>query len=82
MVGDGTQVQLVDYERRIKDLEDDVKALTPLIYGTITSVRQIEKSVERMEKNSDRIKNYFLAAAISGVVGIVFIALQNSLLGG
>ncbi len=43
---------------------------------------EIEKYVEKMEKNSDKIKGYFLAAAISGVVGIVFIALQNSIFGG
>lgn len=35
-----------------------------------------------MEQNSDKITGYFLAAAISGVVGVLFIALQNSLFGG
>lgn len=35
-----------------------------------------------MEKNSDKIKCYSLAVAISGFVGIVFIALQNSIFGG
>lgn len=71
-----------DHERRIKELETDMKTIKPIIYNTSNSVKQIEKSVEKMEKNSDKIRGYFLAAAISGVVGIVFIALQNSIFGG
>ncbi|MFP7201096.1 hypothetical protein SFC08_08975 [Lysinibacillus halotolerans] len=71
-----------DHERRIVELERDMKTIKPIVYDTSNSVRQIEKSVEKMEQNSDKIKGYFLAAAISGVVGIVFIALQNSIFGG
>lgn len=75
-------VSIADHERRIDELEKDMKAVKPIVYDTASSVKQIEKSVEKMEKNSDKIKGYFLAAAISGVVGIVFIALQNSIFGG
>lgn len=75
-------VSIADHERRIIELEKDMNAVKPIVYDTASSVKQIEKYVEKMEKNSDKIKGYFLAAAISGVVGIVFIALQNSIFGG
>ncbi|MDM5233437.1 hypothetical protein [Lysinibacillus pakistanensis] len=75
-------VTMADHERRLQELEKDVSTIKPIVYNTASSVKQIEKSVEKMEKNSDKIKGYFLAAAISGVIGIVFIALQNSILGG
>ncbi|WP_313891104.1 hypothetical protein [Psychrobacillus sp.] len=79
-------VKLTDHERRISDLENDVKTIKPIVYETSNSVKSIEKSVEKMEKNSDKIKGYFLAAAITasvgGVIGIVFIALQISFFGG
>lgn len=71
-----------DHARRISELENDMKTVKPIVYDTASSVKQIEKSVGKMEQNSDKIKGYFLAAAISGVIGIVFIALQNSILGG
>lgn len=71
-----------DHERRIIELENDMKTIKPIVYDTSTSVKQIEKSVEKMEQNSDKIKHYFLAAAISGIVGIVFLALQNTVFGG
>lgn len=75
-------VSIADHERRIIELENDMKTVKPIVYDTASSVKQIEKSVGKMEQNSDKIKGYFLAAAISGVVGIVFIALQNSIFGG
>ncbi|KOS68384.1 hypothetical protein AEA09_07320 [Lysinibacillus contaminans] len=75
-------VTAVDHERRLSELEKDVNTIKPIVYNTASSVKQIEKSVGKMEQNSDKIKGYFLAAAISGVVGIVFIALQNSIFGG
>lgn len=71
-----------DNQRRIEELEKDMKTMKPIVYETASSVKQIEKSVEKMEKNSDKIKGYFLAAAISGGVGIVFIVIQNSTFGG
>ena len=67
-----------DVERRLQHLEGDMKSIKPIVYSTEASVKQIEKSVERMELNSEKIKGYFLAAAISGVVGIAFVAIQNS----
>lgn len=75
-------VSIADHERRIVELEKDMNAVKPIVYDTASSVKQIEKSVEKMEQNSDKIKGYFLAAAISGVVGVLFIALQNSIFGG
>lgn len=75
-------VSITDHERRIVELENDMKNIKPIVYNTSNSVKQIEKSVEKMEKNSDKIKGYFLAAAKSRLVGIVFIALQNSIFGG
>lgn len=75
-------VTVADHERRLKELEKDVSTIKPIVYNTASSVKQIEKSVEKMEQNSDKIKGYFLAAAISGVIGIVVIALQNSIFGG
>lgn len=72
-------VQMLDHRRRIEELESDVKTLKPIVYDTATSVKSIAKSVDKMEVNSDKIKGYFLAAAISGVVGIVFIAIQSSI---
>lgn len=75
-------VSITDHERRIVELENDMKNIKPIVYDTSNSVKQIVKSVEKMEKNSDKIKGYFLAAAISGLVGIAFIALQNSIFGG
>lgn len=75
-------VTVADHERRLQELEKDVSTIKPIVYDTASSVKQIEKSVEKMEQNSDKIKGYFLAAAISGLVGVVFIALQNSIFGG
>lgn len=75
-------VTVADHERRLQELEKDVSTIKPIVYNTASSVKQIEKSVEKMEQNSDKIKVYFLAAAISGVVGVLFIALQNSIFGG
>ena len=63
-----------DVERRVESLESDMKRIKPIVY----SVKQIEKSVERMEVNSEKIKGYFLSAVITGIVGIVYVALQNS----
>ena len=63
-----------DVERRVESLELDMKTIKPIVY----SVKQIEKSVERMEVNSEKIKGYFLSAVITGIVGIVYVALQNS----
>lgn len=75
-------VAIKDHERRLMELEKDVNTIKPIVYNTASSVKQIEKSVEKMEQNSDKIKGYFLAAAISGVVGVVFLALQNTIFGG
>ena len=63
-----------DVERRVESLESDMKRIKPIVY----SVKQIEKSVERMEVNSEKIKGYFLSAVITGIVGIIYVALQNS----
>lgn len=75
-------VPVADHERRLQELEKDLSTIKTIVYNTASSVKQIEKSVEKMEQNSDKIKGYCLAAAISGVVGVLFIALQNSIFGG
>ena len=67
-----------DVERRVESLELDMKSIKPIVYSTEASVKQIEKSVERMEVNSEKIKGYFLSAVITGIVGIIYVALQNS----
>ncbi|MEQ6048915.1 hypothetical protein U2I53_07745 [Lysinibacillus capsici] len=75
-------VTVADHEKRLQELEKDVSTIKPIVYNTVSSVKQIEKSVEKMEQNSDKITGYFLAAVIRGVVGVLFIALQNSLFRG
>lgn len=69
-------VFVADMERRVGKLEDDMKEIKPLVYDTANSARQIEKSVEKMLANSDKIRGYFVAAFVSGIVGILFIALR------
>ncbi|KMN39552.1 MULTISPECIES: hypothetical protein [Lysinibacillus] len=75
-------VTVADHEKRLQELEKDVSTIKPIVYNTVSSVKQIEKSVEKMEQNSDKITGYFLAAVIRAVVGVLFIALQNSLFRG
>ena len=70
-------VKLTDHERRIKDMEDDMKTLKPIVYDTSNSVKQIEKSVGKMEANSDKMRGYILAAVVTGVIGIVFVAIKS-----
>lgn len=78
--GDMSNVNLLvsskDHERRIVDLEADMKAIKPIVYDTANAVKQIEKSVVRMTENSDKIRGYFLAALISGAVGIGYFAVK------
>ena len=66
-----------DVERRVQSLEEDMKMIKPIVYSTEAAVKNIEQSVKRMEINSDKIRGYFWAAMISGIVGILFIAVQK-----
>lgn len=54
-------VTVADHERRLTELEKDVNTIKPIVYDTASSVKQIEKSVAKMEKNSDKIKGYFFS---------------------
>lgn len=69
-------VKIVDHERRLNEQESDMKAIKPIVYDTSSAVRHIEKSVEKMTENSDKIRGYFLAALISGAVGIGYFAVK------
>lgn len=73
----------IDVTRRLEKVEKDIEVIKPIVYNTSNSVKQIEKSVEKMEANSDKIKGYFLAslitATVGGVIGVVFLALKLSI---
>lgn len=70
-------LRLMEHERRIKELEGDMKEIKPIVYDTSRSVKAIEKSVEKMTENSEKIRGYFLNALIVGGLGILFFALQS-----
>lgn len=72
-------VRLTDHERRITEMEVDMKTIKPIVYDTSNNVKQIAKSVEKMEANSDKMRGYILAAVVTGVIGIVFIAIKSLL---
>ena len=74
-----TTVKLIEHSRRLSDLEQDIKAIKPIVYETANSVKQIEKLVGKMEANSDKMRGYILAAVTTGIIGIVFIALKQTL---
>lgn len=74
-----TTVKLMDHNRRIDDLEQDMKSIKPIVYETSNSVKQIQKSVEKMENNSDKMRGYILSAVVVGVIGIIFIAIKEML---
>lgn len=69
-------VKILDHERRLIEQEADMKAIKPVVYNTAASVKQIEKSVDKMTENSDKIRGYFLAALITGAVGIGYFAVK------
>ena len=69
-------LKLIDYERRIKVNEDDLKAIKPIVYDLASAVKQIEKSGNKMEENSDKMRGYFLSALVMGAVGIGFCAVK------
>lgn len=75
-------LKIMDQERRIKELEDDMKEIKPIVYDTSRSVKAIERSVEKMTENSEKIRGYFLNALIVGGLGILFFALQSLLTSG
>lgn len=70
-------LRLMDQERRLRELEGDMKEIKPIVYDTSRSVKAIEKSVEKMTENSEKIRGYFLNALIVGGLGILFFALQS-----
>ena len=72
-------LEVMDLKRQTQENKEDIKAMKPIVYDTANSVKQIEKSVDKMEKNSDRIKGYIQAGVISGILGIVFLALKSIL---
>lgn len=69
-------VKSIDTDRRLTGLEEDMKAIKPIVYDTASSVKQIERSVEKMTENSDKMRNYFLSGLISGAVGLAFFAVK------
>lgn len=70
-------LRLMEQERRIKELEGDMKEIKPIVYDTSRSVKAIEKSVEKITENSEKIRGYFLNALIVGGLGILFFAFQS-----
>ena len=70
-------LKLADHDRRIAEMEADMKTIKPIVYETSNSVKQIEKSVGKMEANSDKKRGYVQAAVVTGVIGIVFIAIKS-----
>lgn len=71
-----------EHERRLSDVEQDMKVIKPIVYNTSNSVNRIDDSVKEMKDTSKQIKMYVVSSVIVGIVGIVFMILQNSLLGG
>ncbi|MEK4713491.1 hypothetical protein [Sporosarcina sp. FSL K6-5500] len=69
-------VKILDFERRMKEQESDMKSIKPIVYETSSAVKQIEKSVNKMVENSDKMRGYFLSALVAGGVGIAFFALK------
>ena len=72
-------VKLMDHNRRIEYLEGDMKTVKPIIYDTSASVKRIEKSVEKMETNSEKTRGYIQAAVITGIVGVLVLAVKTLL---
>jgi len=72
-----TSVKIMDHDRRIDELEADMKNIKPIVYDTANSVKNIEKSVSKMEANSDRMRGYLLSAVIVALVGLVFTAIKG-----
>jgi len=70
-------VMLINNNRRLDNLEGDMRTIKPIVYETATSAKQIEKSVAKMEKNSEQTKNFIVGSSISGVVAIVFVAIKQ-----
>ena len=67
----------MDHDRRIDELESDMKNIKPIVYDTANTMKNIEKSVEKMEVNSDKMRGYFLSAVIVALVGLVFTAIKG-----
>jgi len=70
-------VMLINNNRRLDNLEGDMKTIKPIVYETATSAKQIEKSVKKMEKNSEHVRNTVVGGFIMGIIGIVFIAIKQ-----
>jgi len=74
-----TSVKLMDHGRRITELEADLKTIKPIVYETANSVKSIEKSVGKMETNSDKMRGYIQGGVVAGVLAIVFFAIKSML---
>lgn len=72
-------VSMMDHSRRITELEADLKTIKPIIYNTANSVRSIEKSVSKMESNSDKMRGYIQGGVVAGILAIVFFAIKSML---
>ena len=72
-------VKMMDHSRRIEELEGDMRTIKPIIYDTAASAKRIEKSVEKMEMHSEKLKGYIQAAVITGIVGILILAVKTLL---
>ena len=70
-------VMTVNNNRRLDILEGDMKTIKPIVYETATSTKQIEKSVKKIEKNSEHVRNTVVGGFIMGVISIVFIAIKQ-----
>lgn len=64
-------------QETVKTLTKSMDKIEPMVYSHEQMMAIVTKSVQQMEQNSDKIKGYIMAAAISGIAGIIFLTLQN-----
>ncbi|MEH6941539.1 hypothetical protein [Bacillus sp. JJ722] len=74
-------VKLEDHARRLKEVEDDMKNIKPIVYETSSSVKSIKESVKEMKDNTKIIKNAFIGSAIAAIftviTGVIVFAINN-----
>ncbi len=86
-------IDIRELQRRMEDVEGDVKTMKPILYDTVNSVKNIERSVTKMEEinnrqiaemvdNGKKIKMYVITAIVGGIISMAFMILQKIVIGG
>ena len=70
-------LEVRDLKRQTQENTDDIKTMKPIVYSTANDVKQIAKSVDKMEKNIDRVLGFVQSGVIAGIIGIIFLALRS-----